>query len=194
MNPPSIRAAVNGPPTTSAATPELDERSLVVRARADRREFGRLYDLHARAVLDFLMRRTGDAHVSEDLASDVFLRALRSLEAYQSRGVPFRHWLLRIAANLASNARRRQRAAPRVTPEADPDAVASEPKTGADFERVRAALDRLPERYATALVLHHVEGLELRELARLLDEPIGTIQSRLHRGRARLRALLPKER
>lgn len=167
-----------------------DELVLVERAKEDRREFGRLYDLHARAVLDFLMRRTGHAHVSEDLASDVFVRALGSLRAFRTRGVPFRHWLLRIAANLASNWRRRQRSSPRAAAEAELEALAARENDETRFEHVRAALDAIPERCATLLVLHHVEGLGVRELAELYSEPFGTIQSRLHRGRERLRTAI----
>lgn len=163
------------------------ERALVERAKADPAQFGRLYDLHARAILDFLMRRTGDAHVSEDLAADTFVRAFSSLRVFEARGVPFRHWLLRIAANLASNWRRRRRSEPRASGDAELDAVPAREEDTTRFEHVRAALDAIPARYADVLVLHHVEGLGVRELAALFDEPFGTIQSRLHRGRERLR-------
>ena len=164
-----------------------DEHALVEAAKRDPEAFGRLYDVHARAVAHFLYRRTGDHHATEDLLADVFVRALRSLPRYRSRGVPLRHWLLRIADNLASNRATRERG-----PAADLDGEerAAPEHARDDADLVRAALARVPSRYRTALVLHYVEGLSVAELAALLGCRPGTVQSRLARGRERLRAVL----
>ncbi len=168
-----------------------EEWRFVQRAQVDRREFGRLYDLHARSVLNYLARRTGDAHVAEDLASEAFVKALESLPSLRFRGVPFRHWLLRIAANLAGNRRRQDRAHP-TEPLDEQDARAPVANDGLDY--VRRALDSLAPRFSTVLSLHHIEDLGVEELARLVGCPVGTIQSRLHRGRAALRKALEQQR
>lgn len=183
MHPLSIRTAAL----------ELDEEwRLVQSAQTDRRQFGRLYDLHAGAVLDYLARRTGDHHVAEDLASEAFVRALESLPNLRFRGVPFRHWLLRIAANLASKRSRRERVRATEPLDEEPEGHTSTTEDGLDY--VRRALDSLAPRFATLLSLHHVEGLSVDELARLLGCRPGTIQSRLHRGRLRLQQALTNER
>jgi RNA polymerase sigma-70 factor (ECF subfamily) len=173
-----------------ALEPE-EEWRLVQRAQVDRREFGRLYDLHAHSVLNYLARRTGDSHVAEDLASEAFVKALESLPSLRFRGVPFRHWLLRIAANLAGNRRRQERAHP-TEPIDEQGARAPIVNDGLDY--VRRALDSLAPRFSTVLSLHHIEDLSVEHLARLLGCPVGTIQSRLHRGRAALRRAIEQQR
>jgi RNA polymerase sigma-70 factor (ECF subfamily) len=176
----------------TAALEPHEEWRLVQRAQTDRRQFGRLYDLHARAVLDYLARRTGDHHVAEDLASEAFVRALQSLPSLRFRGVPFRHWLLRIAANLASKRNRSERVRATEPIDEELEGRARTEDDGHDY--VRRALDSLAPRFATLLSLHHVEGLSVDELARLLGCRPGTVQSRLHRGRLRLQQALTRER
>ena len=81
---------------------DASEREAVARAQRDPRAFAALYRAHYDAIGGYLYRRTGDAHATEDLLSEVFLKALQSLSRYRSRGVPFRFWLLRIATNAAN--------------------------------------------------------------------------------------------
>ena len=145
-----------------------------------------LYRAHARAVVRYLYRRTGDHHVAEDLASEVFLRALRSLWRYRWRGVPMRHWLLRIADNLASNWTVRARP----TAELQEHHLGCEEPEGEAADRVRVALARTPRKYRTVLTLHYLEDLGVEELAKLLGCRVGTVKSRLARGRLALREQL----
>ena len=161
------------------------EADLVDRAAQDREAFGALYRAHCRAVANHLWRRTGDHHVTEDLTAEVFLRALHSLPRFRRRGIPLRHWLLRIAANLATNHMRgRRRTEAGVEDLAAPEADA----TAADRRRrLRVALAELPARYQTVLGLHYLEELGVDPLARLLGVRPGTVKSRLSRGRALLR-------
>ena len=165
-----------------------EERELIERARRDPRAFSVLYRLHVRSITNYLYRRTGDHHVTEDLAAEVFLKGLSAIRDFRHRGVPLRHWLLRIADNLANNwsTRRRKHAEP------PSDLSAPEREESCDAELLRLALDRLPRRYRTVLTLHHVEGLGVDELARLLRCRPGTIKSRLSRGRDALRSELQR--
>lgn len=86
------------------------ERDLIDRGRHDPEAFGELYRIHHAAIMRYLCRRTGDQHLGEDLAGEVFLSAWRGLGRYRHTGAPFRAWLLRIATNAANQwARRRRR-------------------------------------------------------------------------------------
>ena len=91
-----------------AAPLEL-ERDLVERAKRDPKAFGALYERYRPTLVNYVYRRTGDVHATEDLVADTFLIVMRSLRGYRYRGVPFRFWLLRIATNVVNRWARRQR-------------------------------------------------------------------------------------
>lgn len=77
----------------------INEEALLEAARKDPKSFRYFYDAHFKEVFLFIYRRTDDEAVSGDIAQQVFLKALQNLNKFQSRGVPFVAWLLRIAAN-----------------------------------------------------------------------------------------------
>lgn len=182
------------PPQTATSEPASAEQVLVERAKRDRSAFASLYRLHYRAVAAHIYRRTGNQHVTEDLVADVFLTVLRTLPRYRYRGVPLRHWLLRIATNTVNRwARRRRRTtsdaldAAQVVEQRDPaDAMVNE----AERQRALAALLSLPPKFQTVLALHYLEGLDLRAVASIIGCRLGTVKSRLSRARMKLRAEL----
>jgi RNA polymerase sigma factor (sigma-70 family) len=173
---------------------DADERELVERAQRNREAFAVLYRRNYAALARHLYRRTGDVHATEDLVSDVFLTALRSLPRYRYRGVPLRFWLLRIATNVANRWARRQRRGAIASLEAGrrdaacPRSVSRE--EGADVERAQCALLTLPPRYQAVLSLHYLEGLAVRDVAAILGCRAGTVKSRLARARDALRQRL----
>ncbi len=164
------------------------EQDLVRRARDDPRAFAELYRTHYRAIAGYIHRRTGDVHLTEDLASDVFMIALRTLPRFRHRGVPIRSWLYRIAANRVNRWARRERrkAAERLTGEmADPRSI--QPGAELTSEVARAALLSIAPRYQSVLTLYYLEGLSVEQVARTLGCRIGTVKSRLSRGRDAMR-------
>jgi len=175
-----------------------DERELVERAKSDRAAFAALYRRHYRALSSHVLRRTGDVHTTEDLVSDVFLTALRTLPRYRYRGVPFRFWLLRIATNAVNRwARRRRRRVTetaQVAELADAATVRSSTDGGLDVERAQRALLSLPPKYQAVLSLHYLEGLALGEVATVIGCRVGTVKSRLARAREALGAALSRRR
>ncbi len=171
------------------------EQDLVRRARTDPGAFAELDRTHYRAIAGYIHRRTGDVHLTEDLASDVFMIALRTLPRFRHRGVPIRSWLYRIAANRVNRWARRERrkAAERLTGEmADPRSMQS----GAELtgEVARAALLSIAPRYQSVLTLYYLEGLSVEQVARTLGCRIGTVKSRLSRGRDAMRRRLEQRR
>lgn len=138
---------------------------------------------------------------AEDLAQDVFVRAWRSLRGFRGDST-FRTWLHQIALNVIRShhsrlARLRRYLAARP---GDADEALDPLETLADADDVEAgvvrrdaidkALAALPEELRVAVVLRDVQGLEYREIAEVLGIPMGTVESRIFRGRQRLRPLL----
>ena len=140
-----------------------------------------------------LVRRPADA---EDLVQDTLVRAFRGIGGFDG-GYP-RAWLLTIMRNTEVNRNRRRRPALLFDPDSS-DALedtgsAGQPEeefVGREFERaVRNAMVSLPEHYACVVELVDIDGLSYAETAELLGIPLGTVMSRLHRARARIRKQL----
>ncbi len=192
MNQAQLRVTMNEHELTRAD----DERDLVEQAQRDRAAFAVLYRRHVRAVSGHVLRRTGDVHTTEDLVSDVFLTALRTLPRYRYRGVPFRFWLLRIATNAVNRWARRQRRTVASQPivALEESAVSSATDGAIDAERAQRALLLLSPKHQAVLSLHYLEGLALGEVAAVIGCRVGTVKSRLARAREALRAALNRRR
>lgn len=142
-------------------------------------------------------RLTGHAADAEDLTQEVFIRVFRSLDRYQPG--TFSGWLHRITTNLfLDQVRRRQRQRTHALGEYESDApraaISDEPERGfewgnLDVDIQRALADLTPE-YRAAVVLRDIEDLSYEEIAEVLGVSLGTVRSRIHRGRARLREAL----
>ena len=155
---------------------------------------------HSARVYRLAYRLTGNSHDAEDLTQEVFVRVFRSLSSYTPG--TFEGWLHRITTNLfLDSARRRQR----IKFEGLADEMAhrlagSEPTPAQAFDDshldddVQAALKALPPEYRAAVVLCDIEGFSYEEIAATLGVKLGTVRSRIHRGRAQLRSALEHRR
>jgi RNA polymerase sigma-70 factor, ECF subfamily len=151
---------------------------------------------HSARVYRLAYRLTGNPHDAEDLTQDVFVRVFRSLSSYTPG--TFEGWLHRITTNLfLDQVRRKQRirfdaladdAGDRLPGrERTPAQVYDDEHFDADVQR---ALDQLSPDFRAAVVLCDIEGLSYEEIAATLGIKLGTVRSRIHRGRAQLRAAL----
>jgi RNA polymerase sigma-70 factor (ECF subfamily) len=184
------------PPAAAGPAPadaEAAEAALVERARREPQAFAELYRMHYSAVGRYLFRRTGDAHATEDLLSEVFLAALRGIGGFRSRGIPFRYWLLRIATNAAN--REAARRGPELRPlesaagaAAAPDPILGNPHLDDRQRAVLSALRTLGAKHQSVLSLHYLQELKIEEIALVLGCRPGTVKSRLARARAVLAA------
>jgi RNA polymerase sigma-70 factor (ECF subfamily) len=173
------------------------EADLVERAKHDREAFTILYRRHYRMVSDYVYHRTGDVHATEDLVSDVFLTALRTLPRYRYRGVPLRFWLFRIATNAVNHWARRQRRRATTSLHDQLEDAATRPSSTRDEidrEHARRALLSLSPKYQAVLSLHYFEGLAVKEVAQVIGCRVGTVKSRLARARDALRERLNSRR
>ena len=155
-----------------------------------------IVERHSDRVYRLAYRLTGNRHDAEDLTQEVFVRVFRSLSTYTPG--TFEGWLHRITTNLfLDQARRKQRIrfdalsderADRLTSASpSPDTAYADQTFDDDIER---ALATLPPDFRAAVVLCDVEGLSYEEIAEILGAKLGTVRSRIHRGRAMLRTAL----
>ncbi len=151
---------------------------------------------HSARVYRLAYRLTGNPHDAEDLTQDVFVRVFRSLSSY-SPGT-FEGWLHRITTNLfLDQVRRKKRIRFDALAENAGDRLASrDPSPSQVYDDqhfdadVQHALDQLSPEFRAAVVLCDIEGLPYEEIAATLGVKLGTVRSRIHRGRAQLRSHL----
>lgn len=158
---------------------------------------------HLDAMYNFALRLTADPNDAEDLVQDTIVKAYRFFDSYE-KGTNAKAWLFRILKNSYINTYRKKSKKPN---QVDYDEVATfyetirdERTDTSDLEdrmfreliddHISKALDQLPEDFRTVVLLCDVEGFTYEEIANMLDVPIGTIRSRLHRGRNLLRSEL----
>jgi len=165
---------------------------LVVAAKAgDASAFGELYERYRDAIYRFCLARTGTAHDAEDLTSDVFVKALQSIDRYQDRGLPFAAYLYRIARNAAIDRSRTLKQpfsfdALLVEP-ASKQNVELEAAFAVEKSILLAALARLKQEHRDVIVMRFIEGYAALEVAQILGKTEGAIRTLQHRALERLR-------
>jgi RNA polymerase sigma-70 factor, ECF subfamily len=174
-----------------------------IRAKnGDLNAFNELVVEYQSLVYNLCYRMLGQTQAAEDATQEAFVSAWRSMAGF--RGVVFRPWLLRIAANLCRDELRRRGRRPSASldsaleagvpeppdddPAPDESAVSSELRG-----RLQAALQQLPEDQRTALILCDIEGLDYSEIASVMKTSLGTVKSRIARGRLKMRELMQRE-
>lgn len=159
------------------------------------------------AVYRFALRLAGSPSAAEDLVQETFYRAWRSWEQY-TPGTKCKSWLFTICRNVFLRQRERSKRHDEIlteqTPD-DPDSLSrenpifaaskdSDPEgeffRGIVDDEILDAIDELPEEYRTAVVLSDLEGMAYKEIADLMEIPVGTVKSRLFRGRRMLQERL----
>lgn len=164
------------------------------------REFNDEALVHLDTLYNVALRLTGDAADAEDLVQEAVLKAYRAWDRYE-RGTNCRAWLLTILRNTFINEfRKRSKRPDPVSFETVEELTVFENVQDVDPEgsffrhivddEVRRAIDELPEEFRTPVVLSDVEGLSYAEIAQVMGLPVGTVKSRLFRGRRRLQRRL----
>jgi RNA polymerase sigma-70 factor (ECF subfamily) len=199
---------------TDRTNDESDLRDTIARAqRGDIDAFNVLVERFQRAAFVVALRMLGERELAADVTQDAVLAAYRNIGRF--RGGSFRVWLLRIVTNLCLDHWRAQQRRPTVSldailapsdesgGESAPHAVASlvaregDPAALAEQRELQAAIQTallaVPEEQRLAVVLCDVEGLSYEEIAQVTQTNIGTVKSRLARGRARLRDVLLRQ-
>jgi RNA polymerase sigma-70 factor (ECF subfamily) len=158
----------------------------------DSAAFGTLVERHERRVYNLAYRMLGRPEDAADATQEVFLICLRKLGGFRGRSA-FTTWLHRVAVNVCfESLRKRTREVP-AGEEVEPPPGPDHAETSAAAVDVHRALQNVPEEFRTVLILHDVQGVPYEEIAETLGTPIGTVKSRLHRGRVALARVLRGE-
>ena len=176
---------------------ERSDEELVERFRAgDRAAFSALVHRHERRVYNLAYRMLGREEDARDATQDAFLSALRKLSSFRGEA-RFTTWMHRVTVNTCYDLLRKRSREPLL--ERDRDDEGPEPAVPASPDHadataatvdVQRALLLVPEEFRVVLVLHDIQDLGYEETAGVLDIPVGTVKSRVHRGRVALAGLL----
>lgn len=181
-----------------------DDRRLIAECLAGHSAaFGLLVRRHQDRLFNAVLRVVDQPEDAADVVQDAFLNAYQSLNSFKGDS-EFFTWLYRIAFNAAISLRRKRKAV--LSIDGLPDSKAADPVDPSEYTRPGRALERSEEdaqllsaltklspEHKAVLVLKDLEGQRYEEIAAILDVPIGTVRSRLHRARLELRDLLHRE-
>ncbi|MBB6447881.1 RNA polymerase sigma factor SigW [Bacillus benzoevorans] len=171
--------------------------------KGDRNAFGEVVELYKDKVFQLSFRMLGNRHEAEDIAQEAFIRAYVNIQSY-NLNLKFSTWLYRIATNLCIDRIRKKKPDYYLdaevagtegltmyshiasnTPLPEDDVESLELK-----ESIQKEISKLPEKYRSVIVLKYIEELSLNEISEILDLPLGTVKTRIHRGREALRKQL----
>ncbi len=167
--------------------------------------FGELVRRYQDRLFNTVYRMVGNAEDAQDVVQDAFLNAYQSLGTFKGDS-QFFTWLYRIAVNTAISLKRKQKVVLSIHTGVDEPGGAAEPLDTSEFSQpghaleraeqeqwIQEALNRLSPEHRAVLILKDMEDQKYEAMAEILQVPIGTIRSRLHRARMELRALLRPE-
>ena len=179
-----------------------DEPALIERSRqGDLAAFNGLVEHYQGTVYNLCLRMLGAPQPAEDATQEAFIAAFRAIQSFRGQG--FRAWLFRIASNACYDEMRRKRSRPAVSldePHGEDERGIDVPAAGLSPEEraeqqelgalIQRALSQLHPDQRIAVILCDVQGMDYAEIAEVLGISLGTVKSRIFRGRAQMRALL----
>ena len=162
---------------------------------------------YERPVFSLILRMVGDQALAEDLAQEAFVKAFNAIDRYDS-SYKFSSWIFKIANNRAID-HLRKREVETVSIDGSPDAATEEEREGSRIElesreespekytesrelggHIEKAIEKLKPEYRSVILLRHVEGHSYDEIADILELPLGTVKTYIHRARAQLKSEL----
>lgn len=172
-------------------------------ARAHQDALGELYGRYGRLVFSLALNVVGDHATAEEITLDVFTRVWKSADTYRPEQAKVSTWLTSITRHRAIDVLRRQGSRPEqhsvgwaeVSPDNFPSTSSPEEaaEIGLERQRVRAAMAELPLDQRQALALAYFKGYTHREIAEALDQPLGTVKTRIRLAMQKLRQMLQEE-
>ncbi|WP_099354659.1 RNA polymerase sigma factor SigW [Fredinandcohnia onubensis] len=166
----------------------------------DQNAFAEIVEFYKDKVFQICYRMLGNRHEAEDIAQEAFIRAYVNIHSYDLNK-KFSTWLYRIATNLSIDRIRKKKPDYYLDAElAGSDGLTMYSQVAADVtlpedeletlelqELIQAEILKLPDKYRSVIVLKYIEEFSLKEIGEILDLPVGTVKTRIHRGREALR-------
>jgi RNA polymerase sigma-70 factor, ECF subfamily len=168
--------------------------------KGDQSAYGEIVEIYKDKVFQLCYRILGNRHEAEDMAQEAFIRAYVNISSFNI-DLKFSTWLYRIATNLCIDRIRKKKpdyyldaevsgtdgltmysqvASDTILPEDEVESLELQ-------ETIQREITKLPEKYRSVIVLKYIEELSLNEISEILDIPLGTVKTRIHRGREALR-------
>ncbi|AYA74155.1 MULTISPECIES: RNA polymerase sigma factor SigW [unclassified Robertmurraya] len=168
--------------------------------KGDQSAYGEIVEIYKDKVFQLCYRILGNRHEAEDMAQEAFIRAYVNISSFNI-DLKFSTWLYRIATNLCIDRIRKKKpdyyldaevsgtdgltmysqiASDTILPEDEIESLELQ-------ETIQREITKLPEKYRSVIVLKYIEELSLNEISEILDIPLGTVKTRIHRGREALR-------
>ncbi|WP_313805258.1 RNA polymerase sigma factor SigW [Cytobacillus sp.] len=168
--------------------------------KGDQDAYAEVVEIYGEKVFHICYRMLGNRHEAEDIAQEAFLRAYVNIHSFNIN-LKFSSWLYRIATNLCIDRIRKKKPDYYLDAEvAGTDGLTMYSQIASDTslpeedveslelqETIQREISKLPEKYRTVIVLKYIEELSLNEISKILDLPLGTVKTRIHRGREALR-------
>lgn len=184
-------------PAAWSGTTTVPDHELIKRSRTEPEVFGTIFDRHAPTIHRYVSRRVGSEH-ADDVVAETFLIAFRGRDRYDTSQPAALPWLYGIAANLLHRLRRAEvrqykafaRTGVDLALDPGTDRILARVAAAADVRKMAGALAKLSARERDVLTLVAQTQLTYSEVARALDIPVGTVRSRLHSARAKVRKAL----
>ena len=182
------------PPAESSPTFAVPtDGELIAIALAGRGEaFGTLVERYERAVYHLAYRTLRDPEDAKDAVQEAWVKAYRALASFRT-GAKFSTWIFTIVYRVCCDriAKRKRFTGDEMPDVADPTAgPESVYEAAEEASRLRAAIDRLPEKYRVVITLYHLAGKQYEEIAEILELPLGTVKTHLFRAKEQLRTML----
>jgi RNA polymerase sigma-70 factor (ECF subfamily) len=171
--------------------------------KGDQDAFGEIVEIYKNSIYQLCYRMLGNRHEAEDIAQEAFIRAYVNIRSF-NQNLKFSTWLFRIATNLCIDRLRKKKpdyyldaevaGTEGLTMYSQVSSDSPLPETEVESlelqETVQKEILKLPEKYRSAIVLKYMEDMSLNEISEILELPLGTVKTRIHRGREALRQQL----
>lgn len=178
-----------------------EEKALIKKAQRNPEVFAKLYDQYYGQIFGYILKRTANLEVAQDITSETFFKALKKLWQFKWQNISFSAWLYRIATNETTNFYRKnkqkwvslekiQEPVNEANPNSETIEAEQELQNHQNFVFIQKKINSLSIKYQEVIILRFFEKKPIKEIAEILDKREGTVKSLLHRGLAKLRNII----
>jgi len=185
----------------------IQEEELIRKSKTDTLAFGKLYEEYHDRIFGYVLKRTANIVTTQDITSEVFIKALENIKYFHWKGVSFSNWLYQIANHEIVNGHRKTKQSLILfeelkhvpfelekSLEAETLEAEEELKQHQQFLTIHKSIADLPVKYQEVIVLRFFEKKQVREIGEILGKREGTIKSLIHRGLEKLKEILEEDR